>query len=173
VSSAVRPITGTNRSPEGRLDHRDRQREYRRRLIARRVTDQGSDAGIGFSSLALPRPPLPDRCVSEVVCRIHGSAGMLIDPFSGREMLDPEKLATIRRLYYAEHWNIGTIAADLGVHRDTVRAAIETDPLHRPRRLRVSRLGLGPLPSVAERPEPLLLLWVHLRLARFRRAPEP
>jgi DNA-directed RNA polymerase specialized sigma24 family protein len=37
-------------------------------------------------------------------------------------MLDPEKLATIRRLYYAEHWKIGTIAAELGVHRDTVRA---------------------------------------------------
>ena len=26
------------------------------------------------------------------------------------------------------------------MHRDTVRAAIETDPLHRPRRLRLSRL---------------------------------
>jgi transposase len=55
-------------------------------------------------------------------------------------MLDPEKIATIRRLYFAEHWKIGTIASDLGVHRDTVRAAIETDPLHRPRRLRPSRL---------------------------------
>lgn len=55
-------------------------------------------------------------------------------------MLDPEKLATIRRLYFAEHWKIGTIAAELAVHRDTVRAAIETDPLHRPRRLRPSRL---------------------------------
>jgi transposase len=55
-------------------------------------------------------------------------------------MLDPEKLATIRRLYFAEHWKIGTIASELGVHRDTVRAAIETDPLHRPRRLRPSRL---------------------------------
>jgi transposase len=55
-------------------------------------------------------------------------------------MLDPEKLATIRRLYYAEHWKIGTIASELGVHRDTVRSAIETDPLDRPRRLRPSRL---------------------------------
>jgi transposase len=55
-------------------------------------------------------------------------------------MLDLEKLATIRRLYFAEHWKIGTVAAELGVHRDTVRAAIETDPLHRPRRLRPSRL---------------------------------
>jgi transposase len=55
-------------------------------------------------------------------------------------MLDPEKLATIRRLYFAERWKIGTIASELGVHRDTVRSAIETDPLHRPRRLRPSRL---------------------------------
>jgi transposase len=55
-------------------------------------------------------------------------------------MLDPEKLVTIRRLYFAEHWKIGTIASELGVHRDTVRAAIETDPLSRPRRLRPSRL---------------------------------
>jgi len=30
------------RSPEGRLDHRDRQREYRRRHAQTRVTDQGS-----------------------------------------------------------------------------------------------------------------------------------
>lgn len=30
------------RSPEGRLDHRDRQREYRRRQAQARVTDQGS-----------------------------------------------------------------------------------------------------------------------------------
>jgi transposase len=55
-------------------------------------------------------------------------------------MLDPEKIATIRRLYFAEHWKIGTIASELGVHRDTVRAATETDPLHKPRRLRPSRL---------------------------------
>jgi hypothetical protein len=70
-------------SPEGRLDHRDRQREYRRRLIARRVTDQGSDAAISFSTLPLPSPPPLDRCGSEPVCRICGSAGVLIDPFSG------------------------------------------------------------------------------------------
>jgi transposase len=55
-------------------------------------------------------------------------------------MLDPEKIATIRRLYFAEHWKIGTIASELRVHRDSVRAAIETDALHRPRRLRPSRL---------------------------------
>ena len=30
------------RSPEGRLDHRDRQREYRKRCAQRRVTDKSS-----------------------------------------------------------------------------------------------------------------------------------
>jgi transposase len=52
-------------------------------------------------------------------------------------MIPPEQRAEIRRLYYAEHWKIGTIAAALGVHRDTVRTAIEAErflaPLARPR----------------------------------------
>jgi transposase len=40
-------------------------------------------------------------------------------------MISPEQRAEIRRLYYAEHWRIGTIATTLGVHHDTVRLAIE------------------------------------------------
>jgi len=48
-------------------------------------------------------------------------------------MIPPEQLAEIRRLYYAEHWRIGTIAAQLGVHPDTVRAAVATDSSNRPR----------------------------------------
>ena len=39
-------------------------------------------------------------------------------------MITPEQHAEIRRLYYGEHWKIGTIAAALDVHHDTVRAAI-------------------------------------------------
>jgi transposase len=42
-------------------------------------------------------------------------------------MLTPEQHAEIRRLYFGEHWKIGTIAAALGVHHDTVRAAIAHD----------------------------------------------
>jgi transposase len=39
-------------------------------------------------------------------------------------MITPEQHAEIRRLYYGEHWKVGTIAAALGVHHDTVRAAL-------------------------------------------------
>ena len=40
-------------------------------------------------------------------------------------MLDAETIARIRRLYYAEHWKIGTIVHQLGVHRDAVIRALE------------------------------------------------
>jgi len=39
-------------------------------------------------------------------------------------MITPAQHAEIRRLYYGEHWKVGTIAAQLGVHHDTVHAAI-------------------------------------------------
>jgi transposase len=39
-------------------------------------------------------------------------------------MITPEQHAEIRRLYYGEHWTVGTIATNLGVHHETVRAAI-------------------------------------------------
>ncbi|MEO7274731.1 MAG: IS21 family transposase [Vicinamibacterales bacterium] len=42
-------------------------------------------------------------------------------------MITPEQHAEIRRLYFGEHWKIGTIVANLGVHPDTVRAAIALD----------------------------------------------
>lgn len=40
-------------------------------------------------------------------------------------MISAELRAKIRRLFFAEHWKIGTIVSQLGVHRDTVEAAIE------------------------------------------------
>ena len=40
--------------------------------------------------------------------------------------LSAELLAKIRRLYYGEHWKVGTIAAQLGVHHEAVRRAIES-----------------------------------------------
>lgn len=70
-------------SPEGRLDHRDRQREYRRRLVVVRVTDQGSERQVDFSNLPSPSALVLDRSGSEVVCRVCGRKGTLIDPFTG------------------------------------------------------------------------------------------
>src|SRR5208282_166604 len=42
-------------------------------------------------------------------------------------MITDEQVAQIRHLFHAEHWKIGTIAAQLNLHPDTVRAALETD----------------------------------------------
>src|SRR3989442_79945 len=44
-------------------------------------------------------------------------------------MISPEIRAQIRRYFYAEHWKIGTIARELGVHPDAVRNAIEAQRL--------------------------------------------
>jgi hypothetical protein len=70
------------RSPEGRADHRDRQREYRRRLIALRVTDQGSG---GVSDLpTLDHDAFESRfgsCLGLVSCVVCGRLGFLIDPW--------------------------------------------------------------------------------------------
>lgn len=35
-------------------------------------------------------------------------------------VIDPERAAEIRRLFYAEHWRIGTIASQLGIHHDAI-----------------------------------------------------
>lgn len=42
-------------------------------------------------------------------------------------MITREQHALIRRLFHAEHWKVGTIAAELGLHRDTVERALEID----------------------------------------------
>ncbi len=39
-------------------------------------------------------------------------------------MIDAARCAYIRHLFYVEHWKIGTISAQLGVHRNTVYRAI-------------------------------------------------
>ena len=53
-------------------------------------------------------------------------------------MISPETHAQIRRYFYAEHWKIGTIASELGVHADTVRSAIEAERFRSTRPLRAS-----------------------------------
>jgi hypothetical protein len=42
----------------------------------------------------------------------------------------------IRHCFYAEHWKIGTIAKELGIHPDAVRSAIESNHFHRAQTLR-------------------------------------
>jgi predicted DNA-binding protein YlxM (UPF0122 family) len=39
-------------------------------------------------------------------------------------MISAEQSAEIRRLFYAEHWKVGTIAESMGVHRDAVKRVI-------------------------------------------------
>lgn len=51
-------------------------------------------------------------------------------------MISRELVATIRRLYYAEHWKIGTIASELGLHWVTVRSAVNIVPSSQTVRLR-------------------------------------
>ena len=81
--------------PEGRLDHRQRQREYRQRLKAR-VTDQSSLQTSLCVNLRVPPAPepveatpapdlgsSPDRATSPgwVVCQICGRRGRWVNPF--------------------------------------------------------------------------------------------
>ncbi len=40
-------------------------------------------------------------------------------------MIPVELRSRIRRLFFGEHWKVGTIASELGVHHDTVKLAIE------------------------------------------------
>jgi transposase len=53
-------------------------------------------------------------------------------------MINNETRAQIRRYFYAEHWKIGTIASELGVHPDAVRNAIESERFISPQPLRAS-----------------------------------
>src|ERR1039457_420199 len=53
-------------------------------------------------------------------------------------MITPETRVQIRRYFYAEHWKIGTIAAALDVHPDTVRRAIEVERFQHAEPLRPS-----------------------------------
>ena len=80
---------------DGRLDHRQRQREYRQRVKAR-VTDQSSLRSFPCAKLTAPRTsepaeaaPEPERRPSAgtempvgwVVCQICGRRGRWVNPF--------------------------------------------------------------------------------------------
>ena len=42
-------------------------------------------------------------------------------------MISAEQVAKIRRLFFAEHWKVGTIAVELGLHHETVKRALALD----------------------------------------------
>jgi hypothetical protein len=73
------------RSPEGRADHRDRQREYRWRLVTLRVTDQGSDGQSSLLTLGGAVEGTPNASTampaSGLSCMVCGRRGVLIDPW--------------------------------------------------------------------------------------------
>ncbi|HZV08768.1 MAG TPA: hypothetical protein VFF94_03385, partial [Novosphingobium sp.] len=53
-------------------------------------------------------------------------------------MIDVELRARIRRLFYVEHWKIGTIARELDLHPETVALAVETERFSNTKTLRRS-----------------------------------
>ena len=55
-------------------------------------------------------------------------------------MIPPAQVPEIRRLFFAEHWRVGTIATQLGLHPDTVRRALATERFARPAVVRPSQL---------------------------------
>jgi len=54
-------------------------------------------------------------------------------------MIEAEQIVEIRRLFFVEHWKIGTIAAELGLHALTVGNALETHRFRRGPSLRPSQ----------------------------------
>lgn len=88
-------------------------------------------------------------------------------------MLDAEVVSEIRRLYYAEHWKIGTLAAQLGVHPDAVRRALNRPsgpPPPPPPRTRITDPYLPLLRETLER-YPRLCSTVLYRMLRERGFP--
>lgn len=80
-------------SPEGRLDHRDRQRKYRR--WSARVTDQGSlsitfpslcgsegTTATGSRSATFRERTQEQRLIPFLRCIVYGRSGCFVDPFS-------------------------------------------------------------------------------------------
>ena len=142
-------------SPEGRLDHRDRQRDTVPPAQAIAVTDQGSLSITSPASFEcgpadpLEHPPAPQSgSKPSRLCGCAAGSAAAPDASSIRfhvfhdegepRMISPETRAQIRRYFYAEHWKIGTIASELDVHPDAVRRAIESERFNSTQPLRAS-----------------------------------
>jgi transposase len=64
-------------------------------------------------------------------------------------MIGPELVARIRHLFYAEHWKVGTIASELGLHHETVERALRSERFH-PFRIERPRLTDPYVPFIRE-----------------------
>ena len=53
-------------------------------------------------------------------------------------MIPAAQVVEFRRLFFAEHWRVGTIATQLGLHADTVHRALTTERFARPAVVRPS-----------------------------------
>ena len=63
-------------------------------------------------------------------------------------------VTNIRRLHYAEHWKVGTIATELRVHHEAVERALGLDSecSPRPKRSATARVGVrGQLSAVSSK----------------------
>ncbi len=106
----------------------DLQSNADRRIVPARRSDLARKASSPVAALRALRPE-----------RLLGGPVPTYSTISMAEpMIRPETRAEIRRYFYAEHWKIGTIARELGVHPDAVRHAIESERFHRGPALRPS-----------------------------------
>src|SRR5580692_6446085 len=96
-------------------------------------------ASSGVAALARKTPhvvaALPDLRPPRT---LHRSISAYSTPKVRYLMISPETRAQIRRYFYVEHWKVGTIASQLGVHPDAVRNAIESERFHSTPALRAS-----------------------------------
>ena len=78
-------------------------------------------------------------------------------------MIDAELVALIRRHFFADHWKIGTIAAQLNVHPDAVRRAIGSAGFNKDRPLWRASRSEAFLPYIGE----ILERYPRLRATRI------
>lgn len=71
-------------------------------------------------------------------------------------MITKEQLVAIRHLHFGEHFRVGTIAEQLGIHHSTVRRALDLD--HRPGRRRLRSTVTDPFAT-----------WIRQTLERYPR----
>jgi hypothetical protein len=90
-----------------------------------KVTDQSRSAASAFPTL--PQLRLYPRGGSDEAAQAPCDAAGKV-PDVALPPCEQELIGRIRRLFFAEHWKVGTIATDLGLHHDTVEKALYGGP---------------------------------------------